>query len=108
LTFLEAGSRRFFGGPTAWHSAKARRENRAEWVEDTHYERELQPGETLETFVCTDGDDERVAKALGTHAGPLLWKLQIRRGLVEVRGREFSATAVIGVEFTTAEVARAG
>jgi hypothetical protein len=108
LTFLEVGTHRFFGGPAPWYPPQVRKDQRAEWVADAHYERELLPGDTMETFVCTDGDDPNVAQALANYSGSLLWRVQVRRGLVEVRGREFSATAVVGVEFTAAEVTGTG
>jgi len=36
----------------------------------------------------------------------LLWRVQVRRGFVEVRGSQVSATAVVGVEFNTKAIDR--
>jgi hypothetical protein len=66
-------------------------------------ERELGPGETMRTFVCTN-PEERAAEELAGYRGPLLYRVLLRRGLVAVNGRDRSATAVVGVAFTGAEV----
>ena len=38
----------------------------------------------------------------------LLWRVQVRRGFVPVHGKDVSATAVIGVEFTSAQIEKEG
>jgi hypothetical protein len=35
-----------------------------------------------------------------------LWRVQVRRGFVEKKGKNVSATAVIGVEFSPSEIER--
>ena len=37
---------------------------------------------------------------------PMLWRVQVRRGFVEVHGNPVSATAVIGVEFNAQDIER--
>jgi hypothetical protein len=102
FTYLTIGDQQFFGGP-----------NSMDDVYDNHvtiagqrYDRELKPGEEVNTFVCTDCEDP-VKQAVESASGPMLWRVQVRRGLVEIPGKgEYSATAVIGVEFTKEEVKR--
>jgi hypothetical protein len=67
--------------------------------------RRLRPQEELTTLICTDPDDH-VARLLASARGPLLWRVQVRRGLVPVRDREVSSTAVIGVEFEPDQIQR--
>jgi hypothetical protein len=107
LTLLEFGKLRFFGGPANWYPRNSR-DYWPEWVAETDYGRELKPGEEMKTFVCTDGDDEELVKELDRYHGPLLWRVQLRRGLVRVGEREFPTTTVIGVEFTDQDVEKAG
>jgi hypothetical protein len=97
-TYLEIGGRKFYGGPFAWRPGQRRRES----IEGQRHQ-PLQPGEAVDTLICTDSDD-RVAQVLAASRGPLLWRVQLRRGLVAVRNREVSATAVVGVAFTAEDV----
>jgi hypothetical protein len=101
-TFLEFAGRRFYGGPVSWNeggSTAAR-----ETIEGQHYGL-LQPGEEVATFVCTDPADG-VVEMLSRFRGPLVWRVQFRRGLVPVGAREISATAVCAVQFTEGQVSR--
>jgi hypothetical protein len=116
LTLLEAGGNRFYGGPARWYP-RGDKKHKREWVEGrkaVEAER-LDPGQKKEYFVCTDGGDPRAARTLfgldkdGDRAGepyhgPLLWRVRLRRGLATVRGKDFSTTAVVGVEFTDKDV----
>jgi hypothetical protein len=120
-TLLEAGSQTFIGGPAAWVSetqARSSNKSRREWIAGRkNIDRAgLQPGEEEETFTCTDGSDPKIARFLfgvDTHnrrvqtpyRGPLLWRVQLRRGLIDWRGKRVPATAVIGVEFTDKDYA---
>jgi hypothetical protein len=120
LTLLEAGPNRFYGGPAAWYP-RGSRDKRREWVEgrkDGDPEG-LKPGGEVDSFVCTDGGDERMpllldgkdprgARVRSPYRGPLLWRVQVRRGLVSYRNRPLSATAVIGVAFDSAQVEQPG
>jgi hypothetical protein len=108
-TFLTLGDKRFFGGPLDWqpHStAKGDRfrEPRMLVVGQDH-DKELGPGEEMNTFICTDPQDRATATLDKLKdKGPYLWRFQVRRGLVQVGDRELSATAVVGVEFKRADV----
>ena len=116
LTILLAGTQPFFGGPAKWVPQKRdtkRREFR-EWLEGRSNgdPRGLGPGESTETFVCTDGGDEATTKYLfgetlegrkvgKPYSGNLLWRVQLRRGLITLGGKRYPATCVIGVRFTS-------
>jgi DNA-directed RNA polymerase subunit RPC12/RpoP len=58
----------------------------------------LAPGETSSTVIVTEPKDQ-VPSMLRSHKGKLLWRVQLRRGLVKVGDKDVSATAIIGVEF---------
>ncbi len=99
LTILHAGKADFFGGPAKWYP-RGSRDNR-EWVEGRQaFMPTLRPGEELDSFICTDGDNRKVMDGLAAHKGRLLWRVHLRRGLVEHKGRMVPAQCVIGVEFT--------
>jgi hypothetical protein len=117
LTQLEAGKDRFCGGPAHWAPPGGAGRELPEWVEGRPpADREgLAPGAASEGFVCTDGNDPRAVRVLfgddldggppaEPYRGPLLWRVQVRRGLVSWQGRPRSATAVIGVEFGPQDV----
>jgi hypothetical protein len=99
-TFLEVGEQRFYGGPLAWQPGQ--QPNERERVQGQEY-RMLRPSEAMTTFVCTDPDD-RVPAKLADYQGELLWRVQVRRGLVRRGEREAPATAVVGVRFKAAAI----
>jgi hypothetical protein len=101
-TFLDVGSHRLWGGPLPWKPG--RRIDEAETIEGQQY-RTVQPGEELSTFVCTDPQDH-VGRILEKYRGDLVWRVQVRRGLVPVKDREYPATAVIGVLFKDSDIVR--
>jgi hypothetical protein len=99
-TFLEIGRDRIYGGPFPWRPGRAVEDRKT--VEGQHYQL-LQLGERLTTIVCTD-PTEQVAKLLAAYHGTLLWRVQVRRGLVRVGEREVPATAVFGVTFQDRDI----
>lgn len=108
-TFLTLGDKRFFGGPLDWqphNTGKGDRFREARMlVVGQDHDKELGPGEDMTTFVCTDPQDKATAALdKSKDKGPYLWRVQVRRGLVQVGDRELSATAVVGVEFNRADV----
>lgn len=111
FTQLEMGPRRYYGGPTRWDGTPGSRGRFGDPIEvvlGQNYDRVLGPGEELTSFICTDPEDG-VVRDLQSYQGPLLWRVQLRRGLVKwrtLRGvdREDPATAVIGVEFAASDV----
>jgi hypothetical protein len=120
LTVLRVGKKSFFGGPAPWTSElqSTQRHRRRQWIEgrkDIDWAG-LQPGKDDESFVCTDGSDPEVARFLFgedgsgqrvgvAYHGPLLWRVHVRRGLITRNGKRYSATAVIGVEFSDEDYA---
>jgi DNA-directed RNA polymerase subunit RPC12/RpoP len=87
-TFLEIGPKeRVYGGQ--WSTTRAGR---------------LGPGEDMTATLTTAPLDADQRKALRASHGPLLWRVQVRRGFVQVRERDISATAVVGVEFQGRDV----
>jgi hypothetical protein len=48
--------------------------------------------------IVTEPKDQ-VPSMVRTHKGKLLWRVQLRRGLVRLDDQNASVTAVIGVEF---------
>jgi hypothetical protein len=116
-THLEIGDKeRVYGGPIHWTPVPAGKPppNR-ETVFLRDGDREipqnigavLNPGEKVDTFICTDYKDN-VSRALTGNPGPFLWRVQLRQGLVTVGDRDIPATAVIGVEFTDKEIQKPG
>jgi DNA-directed RNA polymerase subunit RPC12/RpoP len=115
LTVLEAGSGvRFFGGPAAWQPNRELARNnspppefiylmRGDQAEPDPIDHVLDPGESCEVFVCTDGNDPRT-DALLHRRGDFLWRVQVRRGLVSVKDKEVPAAAVIGIAFTDRDI----
>lgn len=124
LTMLRAGKETFIGGPAKWFPQRrdpGKRQVR-EWLEGRkNFDRAgLNPGEEMQTVVATDGwnpaisaflfgEDEEGNKVRKPYSGKLLWRVQVRRGLIDWKGRRLPATAVIGVEFSNSDYAsRAG
>jgi hypothetical protein len=100
--FLEIAGQRYYGGALPW-SPGVRLEERP--IIEGQVFQLLQPGEQLSTLVCTDPDAE-IGKALSGFRGELVWRVQLRRGLVRASEREVPATAVIGVQFASADIER--
>jgi hypothetical protein len=99
LTMVEAGVERYYGGPAHWGTI-------LETVVGDNSDLSLDPGEEAEYFVCTNGNSGRT-QYLRKHAGPFLWRVQLRRGLVRYRDKDLSATAIVGIEFTDQDIASA-
>jgi hypothetical protein len=102
-TFLEMGNRRVYGGPIRWTADNPPGKRADVYIEGANHNRELGPNESMKTLVCTH-PDLRATEHVQTHQGRFLWRVQVRRGLVQVKDREVSATAVIGVEFSKGEI----
>ena len=101
FTYLTVGDQRFFGP-----NSLADIDDNHVTLAGQHFDKELKPGDEMSTFVCTDWEDP-VKQAVESASGPMLWRVQVRRGLVQIPDKgEYSATAVIGVEFTREEVKR--
>jgi len=103
----EKPEKSFFGGPANWLplalAGSKKSQSARETVEDENLDKSLEPGEEMTAFLCTDGDDSST-QAIFSHQGPMLWRLQVRRGLVPVGSKEIPATSVIGVEFGAIDI----
>jgi hypothetical protein len=100
-TSLEVGKQVYRGGAIAWPwSDKIAREYEAAQEGDAT---PLKPKETREYVVFTAADPKIVREVKGT-GEPLLWRVQVRRGLISVGGKDVPVTAIIGVEFRSSDV----
>jgi hypothetical protein len=118
FTMVEIGSNKFYGGPCQWIPRKWVPRNlqneRRQSIDGRHEftDTDLQPNESVETFVCTDGGwgseargcGDRIESALANFKGPILYRVHVRRGFVPWRGKDMSASTVIGVEFTGQDI----
>jgi hypothetical protein len=105
-TLVEVGDKKFFGGLIAFETESGPYER--SWVEGQESDNQpLKPGEARETVVVTRPRDE-VFDAVQKAKGRAVWRVQVRRGLVPFHGQEVPVTAVVGVEFTAADVQQAG
>jgi hypothetical protein len=101
-TGLEVGSQHFWGGAIDWPPANTL-VSRVFELEQESDEVPLQPGQTRDYVVFTD-TRPAILDAVKEAGMPMLWRVQVRRGLVPYRGRDVPVTAIIGVEFTRGDV----
>jgi hypothetical protein len=68
----------------------------------------LKPGEERETTICSPTNQAYAAAvaSVSRYSGPLLWRVHLRRGLLNFNGRNVSTTAVIGVKFKAGDIKR--
>jgi hypothetical protein len=118
---LVAGPARFIGGPAKWVPIKDdRTRERREWLAlpgRKNVDREgLAPEDSMEAGICTDGANPAVVAHLfgineagkpvrSPWSGKLLWRVQVRRGKTDYKGRKLPAVAIIGVDFTSKDYA---
>jgi hypothetical protein len=67
----------------------------------------LWPGEAVVVRLGTDPKYKPLVDRLDRPRGPILWRVQVRRGFVQVHGKDVSATAVVGVRLDPAAIPRA-
>jgi hypothetical protein len=107
-SFLEVGAKRFFGGPIPWenHGKKpGGKPARTEYLQGQEQDNQpLGPDEQRATVIATNPDDKSVLASVNSSKGPFLWRVRLRRGLVQVNDREIPASAVIGVEFSPNDI----
>jgi phage FluMu protein Com len=68
------------------------------------HERFLRPGEQIKTCFYTRPDDKVALYLARNRNQPLVWRVQLRRGLVQYQGKEFSCSFVFGVEFKADQI----
>lgn len=108
-TSLEVGKNRFFGGPCKYVPKAANRpgwreKDPREFIRGSEYNTDLMPGKKLTMIVCTDPENTDVVQLVDAHNGPMIYRIQLRRGLLKVGDREGTVTTVIGVEFNKNEI----
>jgi hypothetical protein len=111
-TLLETDGKRFFGGPIQWRPRTNRGAFRAddprEYVKGQEDDNQvLKPGERRTSVLCTDPGNREILQAVQASKGPLVWRIHLRRGLVDLGDREVSATAVVGVVFDKKDILKA-
>ena len=91
-TFLQVGENNAYGGILSYDSFP-KRAGRFDGV--------LQPGESSVVVVETTPTPANIKAVLkaATFPNKMLWRVQVRRGFVDVKGKEVSATAPMGVTF---------
>lgn len=66
----------------------------------------LLPGEEATVRLRTHPRNTGAIERLDRFKGPVVWRVQVRRGFVKVKDRDVSATAVIGVRIDPANIPR--
>lgn len=102
-TGLVVNGQAFWGGQVEWPFPTNRGVKRMfELAQEDDYT-PLKPKESRE-YVVTTAANRKIVAAVEEAGGPVLWRVQVRRGLVPYRGKEVPVTAVVGVEFRPADV----
>jgi phage FluMu protein Com len=68
----------------------------------------LSPGEETTIVLTTGFEYRKEVAAVAKNADSYTWRVQLRRGFVKKGDKDVSATAVIGVDFTNAQIEREG
>ncbi len=102
-TALVVGKDIFRGGEIAWPPAgrfAAEREFEELQQQDAV---PLKPHESREYIVFTAAEN-RIAKKVMDSNEPMLWRVQVRRGVIDFKDAEVPVTAIVGVEFKSSDV----
>src|SRR5579871_1718122 len=79
-TFLELGSKKFFGGAIDWELTARKPGPKGaarEYVQGQEFDNQpLEPGAQRDTVVCTDPNNDEVTQTLQKNSGPLLWRVR--------------------------------
>lgn len=92
---------RYLGSPVPWPFAKGVKRVYVTGQEGD--DRPLKPGESHEYLIAA-ADDARLTKAVQSAAGPVMWKLHLRRGTTRYRFTDVSVSTLVGVEFAPDQV----
>lgn len=88
---------RIYGGNLEWYKGAPGREK--------SFDGDIGPGEEATIHLISELDyRKREVDNFVKARERLLWRVQVRRGLVRVDGKDISATTVIGVEFTARDI----
>jgi hypothetical protein len=102
ITRLVVGGKTFAGGFIEWPLDPDRIKRKIE-VQQANDSIPLKPGETREYVVFTDAKPE-IVNAVEAAKESIQWRVQVRRGLIDFKGKEIPVTAIIGVDFKPSEV----
>lgn len=108
-TQIIADGYRSYGGPIEWSPPRERSHIRRMFVAgQEHDDQPLAPGEERRTIICSDPADEQLWRSVQRHdrPEPIVWRVQLRRGLVHFQDRDWSVCAVVGVQFQPNDVRR--
>ncbi len=98
-TFLETASNsRFYGGNLDYMQGNPAQGPKGDGA--------LSPGQEMIILVNTRNDLDSLRKVKELAPGRMLWRVQVRRGLMAIRGKDVSVTTVIGVEFDKEQIQR--
>jgi hypothetical protein len=64
----------------------------------------LLPGEEMTAMLTTLPDDREAVKGIVIAPGPLVWRVQLRRGMEFLHGEDWPITCVVGVDFTSGDI----
>jgi hypothetical protein len=97
-TFLDTGQEQLYGGYLEWWKmTDGKKEQKPRGYN-------LGPRETMVIVLTSYDKYRKQVKAATQSKDPLLWRVQVRRGLVPVNNKQVSATAVVGVEFSAKDI----
>jgi len=72
--------------------------------ERDHESGDLGPGQEEQIILTTMENDQKLVKKIAASSDRLVWRVQLRRGLVAHHGKAVSATTVVGVAFNARDV----
>ena len=95
-TYLDWSQKKLYGGyPETLEGAEGKEEP---------FNGEIGPGQDELVRLVTDSRYKADVPRLAASQDELVWRVQMRRGFVDVRGSQVSATAVVGVEFNAGAI----
>jgi hypothetical protein len=103
---LDVHGHKYYGGPIDFLAIDWKQVKRKFIDGQDNDDKPLPPGEERRTVVCSDPSDQAALMALSnlSSTDPITWRVQLRHGLTEFQGKEYSVTGVIGVQFTAADI----
>jgi hypothetical protein len=107
--FIDVGNKRYYGG-CILHPVDHDKYNplpvglEREYMEGQENDfKPLPPGEERRVVFAAYPKNGVANDAMG-HKGPMIWRILLRRGLVNYKGKDLSVCAVIGVEFSASDI----
>ncbi|VTR93954.1 unnamed protein product [Gemmata massiliana] len=101
ITRLVIGHKVFAGGEIEW-PLPGRFKKKIE-VQQGNDAKILEPRHSQEYIVFTEANPDLIKAAESTREA-LQWRVQVRRGLIDYKGKEVPVTAVIGVDFKASDI----